>query len=78
MLIAQCVRMNCMINLDHLSMFGSCKALTRKRMEAGKEMKVGGDVFFSCLFSNVTLLITNPCPKKFAEGIQNKTKCKLH
>ena len=35
-----------LINLDQLSMFGSCKALTRKRMEAGKEMKVGGDVFF--------------------------------
>ena len=34
-------------NLDQLSMFGSWKALTRKRMEAGKEMKV---VFLSACF----------------------------
>lgn len=62
-------------NLDQLTMFGSWKALTRKRMEAGKEMKVG---FSFRLFSNVTLPMTNPCPKNFGEGIQNKTKCKLH
>ena len=57
------------LTVDQLSMFGSWKALTRKRMEAGKEMKV---VFLSACFPMSPYQWPTPAPKILERGCKTR------